>query len=517
MYKVVIADDERIECIALERKLLELFPEIEVLPEALDGISLIQQVEQHKPDIAIVDINMPGLNGLEAIDIIRMRKSDIKIIIHSAYSDFSYSQKAMQLGAIDYILKPAKKSTLEQAVKKAITQLDAEKGMVKTNEETQKMVDEMQEIVKHEIMMSVLLGSPDEKAFTAFLRYQNRSREEGIWVVMHTAEKECSRDQILAISEAMMNSVCLSLLCDYQNLLYFYLLPVKRIRADNYQEWLHSLLELLAEKISEETGMTASFGCSSWKYQFEQSPEALRECRMALQSIQGCEKIMFYHAIEKVRKTSPFLPEWDALSKALKDSQESFWISWLTAQFQLMQNEKLSLGEVQMWVMDFLMELQRHMLLYDSAGFIRYDYLRYWKEIRQKETTEDIYQWLLEVMKHESALCRRKNNSRYVENCFRFIQTQYQNDISLEEAAKNCGISSFYMTRLLRQEIDRTFIEILTDVRIKNAVSLLKEGKLSIKEVGCAVGYPNTIYFHRVFKKSIGMTIGKMKEFWERE
>lgn len=99
MYRIVIADDEGLECKALEKILLEYFPNVMVLPSVPNGIELISCIEREKPDIAIIDINMPGINGLEAMEMIRMKHSEMKILIVSAYSKFEYAQKALYLGA----------------------------------------------------------------------------------------------------------------------------------------------------------------------------------------------------------------------------------------------------------------------------------------------------------------------------------------------------------------------------------------------------------------------------------
>ena len=106
MYRLIIADDSVLECRALELKIRESLAEIELLPSVLDGVSLIQNVEKLKPDIAIVDINMPGLTGLETIEVLRGRQIRLKILIHTADSEFAYARKALQLGAVDYLLKP---------------------------------------------------------------------------------------------------------------------------------------------------------------------------------------------------------------------------------------------------------------------------------------------------------------------------------------------------------------------------------------------------------------------------
>ena len=114
MYRIIVADDEMIECRALEMMLRNDFPELEVVPSVYNGTDLIAGIEKYQPDIAIVDINMPQLNGLDALELIRTRNQQLKIIISSAYSDFEYVKRAMKLGASDYILKPLEKDAFEE-------------------------------------------------------------------------------------------------------------------------------------------------------------------------------------------------------------------------------------------------------------------------------------------------------------------------------------------------------------------------------------------------------------------
>ena len=106
MYRIIIADDEEIECRALEMMIRNEFPDMEILPYVQNGIDQVASVKKNHPDIAIIDINMPGLNGLDALEMIRTRNKELKVIISSAYSEFQFAKKAMKLGVSDYILKP---------------------------------------------------------------------------------------------------------------------------------------------------------------------------------------------------------------------------------------------------------------------------------------------------------------------------------------------------------------------------------------------------------------------------
>ena len=94
-YTIVIADDEEIERKALGLLLLKEFPEISIVGVASNGMELVSMTQQHQPDIAIVDVNMPGINGIDAIDLLRAKGGKTHFIINTAYDDFSYVQRAL--------------------------------------------------------------------------------------------------------------------------------------------------------------------------------------------------------------------------------------------------------------------------------------------------------------------------------------------------------------------------------------------------------------------------------------
>lgn len=126
MYKLLIADDE-----ALEREALTYFVknssyEIHDIIECSNGNEVVKKVMLEKPDIMILDINMPGMNGLEVLQQLKNMDYPFRAIFSTAYNYFEYAVKALQLGAMDFMVKPVKKEKLLNVLLKAIDQLDSE-------------------------------------------------------------------------------------------------------------------------------------------------------------------------------------------------------------------------------------------------------------------------------------------------------------------------------------------------------------------------------------------------------
>ena len=130
-YRIIIAEDEEIERTALRLILHTRMPQFRVIAETNNGVELLELCRQENPDIVLLDINMPGINGLDAMEQIRQSVPDIHFIILSAYADFGYAQRALKLGACDYLTKPIKTDILIAALLQAFLKVEIFKVFVK--------------------------------------------------------------------------------------------------------------------------------------------------------------------------------------------------------------------------------------------------------------------------------------------------------------------------------------------------------------------------------------------------
>ena len=113
--RILLADDHTIVRQGL-RKVLEEQPDWEVVAEAGDGRDAVRQAEQVKPDVAIIDVAMPLLNGVETTRQIARRVPGVKILALSMYADEAYVTQILDAGAIGYLLKDSADVDLFQAV-----------------------------------------------------------------------------------------------------------------------------------------------------------------------------------------------------------------------------------------------------------------------------------------------------------------------------------------------------------------------------------------------------------------
>ena len=115
MIRIVLADDHEMVRQGLAR-LLQDEPDLTVVGTASDGLAAVRLVEEVQPDVLIVDLMMPGLNGLEVTRQLTQKYSDLRVVVLSMHADEAYVLEALRNGARGYVLKEAGRTDLVQAI-----------------------------------------------------------------------------------------------------------------------------------------------------------------------------------------------------------------------------------------------------------------------------------------------------------------------------------------------------------------------------------------------------------------
>lgn len=116
MIRVLVCDDQAVVCDGLEM-ILNTDPEIKVIGSAYDGEEALQRIAQSRPDVVLMDLKMPGMNGIQATHEIHQRYPNIKVLVLTTYGDDEWVLDAVRSGAAGYLLKGTPRAELIKAVK----------------------------------------------------------------------------------------------------------------------------------------------------------------------------------------------------------------------------------------------------------------------------------------------------------------------------------------------------------------------------------------------------------------
>ena len=113
--KVMIADDHSMIREGL-KQLLELEGDFEVIAEACDGVDCLEKLKTVVPDILLLDINMPNMNGLEVLQKMKDMKMKVKVLVLTVHNEVEYLLKAVDIGVNGYLLKDSESAELKKAI-----------------------------------------------------------------------------------------------------------------------------------------------------------------------------------------------------------------------------------------------------------------------------------------------------------------------------------------------------------------------------------------------------------------
>jgi len=167
--RILIADDEPLIRLDLKSMLESLG--YEVIAEAGDGVSAVEAARTLKPDVAILDIKMPGMDGIDAANILNSEKI-APVVLLTAYSDMDLINRAKEAGVFAYLVKPFRESDLRPAIEVAISRY---KEFLALEEEVSELEDKLETRKLIERAKGILMDLYGLKEQEAFRRIQVQS------------------------------------------------------------------------------------------------------------------------------------------------------------------------------------------------------------------------------------------------------------------------------------------------------------------------------------------------------
>lgn len=184
MLKILIADDEKYERDSVVTLIQENFKDMLTVSEAKNGREAIEVSEQIRPDIVIMDIKMPGINGIKAIEEIKKNAPNTYFIMLTAYDYFDFAVEAVKLNVKEYLLKPFGRTDLISKINNAMESVKKEKAKRKSDIENEEKINNLIGLLENELSYSIMTNSLDNVDLDMCLDYLSLNLNEGFSIVV---------------------------------------------------------------------------------------------------------------------------------------------------------------------------------------------------------------------------------------------------------------------------------------------------------------------------------------------
>ena len=528
VYRIVVADDEGIMLESLRKMIGNNYGREVEISCAKTGRAVVELAESFRPDIIFMDIQMPGLSGVQAMREIRKFNQSTIFIVITAYDQFHYAQECISLGVLEFLTKPVSKKTVLDACEKAIRQVDESRKKrsddLKIREKLETVVPMIESGYIYNLLLQDDFGSQDEQyrellgirseyAFIVVVEFGD-SDENGVLTNVIGASVRASRfysefrETARGFFDCIVGSVMgnrIVLLVPHQRDSVTY---EERIDIlTNARNMVHKLEQRIDAKFRAGIGRVTTL---------EKARESYSEALQALR--EGKSHVVHFNDIPIIHEYDGEYPRdlEDGYIQQVVEAEEALAMSTANQFFDWMLRNYADFREdIEIKVLEMVMRVE---YLAFRKGGARYGFRyreNYIRELQECPGYEELRFWFL---RKTQEVCRgmttvkEKESESVISRAKAYIQENFQKDISLDDVSRHVDISPYYFSKLFKQEDGRTFIEYLTGIRIQEARKLLKNPGLSIKEIGIMCGYSDPNYFSRIFKKYEGVTPSEFRE-----
>ena len=194
-WKILIADDEPKIRRGLHAQIDRLSLPCEVCAEAEDGEIALEAAERLRPDILLVDINMPFVNGLDFIQALRRTRADARVILITGYEEFEYARRALELDVHAYLLKPIDVHELRRAVETAIDQLEVSRQRNRHFEWAIAQIGNRREFLREEFLRDAVYGRLEADEIREFRVYFDFPEPERMMLMLISAHSSAAGEK----------------------------------------------------------------------------------------------------------------------------------------------------------------------------------------------------------------------------------------------------------------------------------------------------------------------------------
>ena len=500
--------------------------------KAYSGFEALSVMEKNDIDILISDIRMPGMSGLELIEIVRKKWPNIKCILLTGYAEFEYAKQAITYQTSDYLLKPVRDEHLIESISKVIKELEKEQKSQAKYIQIDNTLRQSLPLLKSNLLNGLLQGEyPSDHRLEELLKSYEldiKFKDDYIIMIINMEylpnEKSIMQESLMEYAleniarETFSKDFIIWQCKDSFGYSVFLVKAVRQLNAGYNLEDREFFLRNTASQLQKNTKQYLEVGISIlfskwgnfpvgidqlyqvclnelWKkttnereYIISMSDQPLTIAVKPLNSLYELPSL--YNLLES--------NQWDAVNKKV----EKIFSELDDEHHKSIEHLYEAANGISSALSYYAHKNGRHLV--DLLGE-EYDKLIDMKYFR---TSEVLQKWTYNAIQQLKHNWETNSDSRdsVVIAVQRYIEGNLSKDVSLQTIADIIGFHPAYLSKIYKSETSENLSEYILRLRMEKAAKLLQNNKLKIYEISEMVGYQSTQHFIRTFKKYFSKT-----------
>lgn len=498
--RIVVVEDEAPIREGMSNILNKIDPSYELAGKAANGLEGLEMVEKLRPDLVIMDIRMPDMDGLTMLSKIREKKITCKALVLTAYSDFNYAKQAIELGIENYLLKPIKIPELKRVLKQIEEHIQKEQR----GEQVYQLSNIFRSALAGQLIVDDQLDQVVSERYG--LHVQDTVCLFAVWTGSNYKQHKTEMERMLREVQAHAQSFQGEILdVEHREVFVFAVYQFEDIKEVE-KHFRQAVIPMIASNFGGP--LIFEWGISRGLEDMQRAITEMRQSKdwslvFGREEMITKERIL---SVETVPLKYPLELETQVRQAIIRRDQDEFERCFV--QFQAICREKphrpeeikeacirycfvvLNTAKEYAGVRE---EVWAQKMFRNITGAVS------WEEISQ--ALNQYFIQVVEQMNHSGEV----KLSAMVQRAQAMIQEYYNQGITLEEIARKMSVSEEYMSTQFKKETGSSFTETIRRIRIEKIKNLLIESDLKLTQIADMVGYSDPKYMSKVFREEVGI------------
>jgi two-component system response regulator YesN len=513
---ILLADDEYLVRKGI-RHLLRDQAEYSIVADAADGCEAAQKAAELQPQIIILDVKMPRMDGLEALEQIRTSSPESKTIILSGYSSFEYAQRALKLGACDYLLKPVALEELLAVLRRVQRRIQQEARQQESSRRLEECLGYSMSAFIEQFYLQLLHGELPEEELSEKMRVlELENRQVSVLLVgldhsyrLKTCCTEKAYQEMLQETKAELEGLLREgrpqapPVLGLSNAVFALLYP------DGFHPEPVQFARQVARRIKTSFDHTVSVAVSD-RFALREANKAYSQAsaRLKQRLLLGGDRVLCADP-EQAAPRGGYPHELERkLAAAVRFGDEGQVKEVLRCMLRELSGQALPSECWQQIAFDLMEQGYQVARQMNLASVTALEMLEKSREISLLTSWQDIRLWLESSLGLLAERIRTlgAGPSLAVKKALSYIESHFQEKLKLAEVAGYVCLSPNYLTQQIKLQTGKSFREHLCGWRLEEAKRLLGGSVLPVGQIAYQVGYEDPRYFSTVFQRHYGRT-----------